>query len=198
MDRSPTPARARHRRCGLGGAAPGPLEAPARHGLVLGPRRLAAVDTTINTLEREARLDEVPAPYGGRRAAPQVRGERPLQQFALVRGFWHEGLDRRGRFGQISGLAPPSPFIRRVQVHADDGLRDAVAPFVVQRVVVRRDRVEGEELSFWWRCCCGLALFWWWRRARLEALAGAEHRLRATRGGAGTGRSVYECAATTA
>ena len=44
---------------------------------------------------------------GWRRAAPQVRGERLLQQFALARRFRDEGLDRRGRFGKISGLAPP-------------------------------------------------------------------------------------------
>ena len=126
-----------------------------------------------------------------------MRGERPLQQFALVRGLRHEGLDRRGRFGKISGLAPPSPFIRRVQVHADDGLRHAVAPFVVQRVVVRRDRVEGEEL-FWWRCCGFLRCFGWWRRARLVALAGAEHRSCELLVLVQPGRSVYECAATTA
>ena len=162
---------------GFGGAAPGPLEAPARHGLFTNSCRLAAVDTTINTLEREARLDEVPAPCGRRRAAPQVLRQRPLQQFALVRGFWHEGLDRRGRFGQITSFAPPSPFTRRVQVHADDGLRDAVAPFVVQRVVVRRDGVEGEELPPGWRWWCRLfALLRRRRRARLVALAGAEHR----------------------
>jgi len=83
-------------------------------------------------------------------------------------------------FGSRKGFQarppPAPPLARRVQIHADDGLRHAVAPFMVQRVVMRRDGIEGEELLPSGRWCCWLfALSRRRRRARLEALAGAKH-----------------------